>query len=152
MPHFTVIRSATIPAPLEDVRGHIRDLRRWEAWSPWQQLDPQMQQTYSGPEAGVGAHMAWEGNKQAGAGSMTIVTDEPSLVEVDLEFAKPMRAKHRASFTLSSVDENSTVVTWAMTGKQNLAGKVFFTVFGMDKKIAADFDKGLNALAEAAAS
>lgn len=45
--------------PLDQVRALIGDLHTWESWSPWQELDPAMQQTYSGAERGVGAKMAW---------------------------------------------------------------------------------------------
>lgn len=46
-------------APVDQVRALIEDLHAWESWSPWQELDPAMQQTYSGAERGIGAKMAW---------------------------------------------------------------------------------------------
>ena len=51
----------------------IVDFRRWPAWSPWEDVDPDLRRTYSGPDSGVGAAYAWEGNRKAGKGRMEIV-------------------------------------------------------------------------------
>ncbi|WP_026460368.1 SRPBCC family protein [Schaalia suimastitidis] len=152
MATFSVTRSATIPASIDTVRALIRDLHEWEKWSPWQDIDSQMTQTYSGADAGVGARMEWSGNKEAGSGRMTVVTDTPELIEVDVEFLKPFKALNRSHFTLAVQGEESTVVTWEMTGKQNLLMKVMFSVMKMDGRIGADFERGLARLAEAAAN
>ena len=54
MSTFAVTRSRTVRAPRERVRALIEDLRAWQGWSPWQDADPDMTQTCSGPERGVG--------------------------------------------------------------------------------------------------
>ena len=52
----------------ERVHALVNDFHEWQQWSPWEDLDPQMRRTYSGPDAGVGAAYAWEGNRKAGQG------------------------------------------------------------------------------------
>jgi hypothetical protein len=47
----------------------IVDFRRWQAWSPWEELDPNLWRDYSGAESGVGAIYEWAGNRKAGSGS-----------------------------------------------------------------------------------
>ncbi|WP_237232640.1 SRPBCC family protein [Rothia nasisuis] len=135
-------RSTLIEAPLEVVQPLIADLHHWESWSPWQELDPAMRQAYSGAERGVGAKMAWAGNKKAGEGRMTVVTVQDDLVEIDIEFIKPWAAKNRSHFKLQPT-EGGTAVAWSMSGEQNLMMKVMFKVFNMQKRIGADFERGL---------
>jgi hypothetical protein len=60
---FQIERSATINAPSEKIFPLINDFRQWRAWSPWENLDPALQRTFSGPESGVGAVYEWAGNK-----------------------------------------------------------------------------------------
>src|SRR6185312_10441905 len=108
-----------IPAPPEKVFAQVNELRAWEAWSPWAKKDPNAKSTYSGPASGVGASMAWAGNKEVGEGSMTIVESRVNeLVGFKLEFLKPFKATNTAEFTFQPRG-NQTVVSWTMTGKSN---------------------------------
>ena len=52
---YKVVRTATIAAPQEAVFAQVNDFRKWNAWSPWAKLDPQMKETFTGPEAGEGS-------------------------------------------------------------------------------------------------
>ncbi|WP_237198857.1 SRPBCC family protein [Rothia nasimurium] len=149
MTNTFLTRSIVIDAPVDQVRALIEDLHAWENWSPWQELDPAMQQAYSGAERGVGAKMAWAGNKKAGEGRMTVVTVEDNLVEVDIEFIKPWAAQNRSHFKLQPT-EGGTAVAWSMSGEQNLIMKAMFKVFNMQKRIGADFERGLARLKVAA--
>ena len=140
---FAVSRQIKIAAPREQVFPHVNELRNWEAWNPWAPLDPNCKMTYSGPPAGVGASYAWSGNNKIGAGQNTITDSKPSeLVRFRLEFLKPMAATNMAEFRFQ--DENGqTLVTWSMSGKRNLPGKIFGLFLNCDKMCAGQFDKGL---------
>src|SRR3712207_2605781 len=111
MAEFEVVRSTTIAAPRERIHALIDDFHRWPAWSPWEELDPDMQRRHSGAESGVGARYAWEGNRKAGKGNMEIVESTPEHVAVRLEFEKPWKATNRVVFELAPAGGDATGVT-----------------------------------------
>ncbi len=69
---YTVERSTVVAAPADQIFPLLVDFHEWPRWSPWEDIDPDMQRTYGGAESGVGATYAWSGNRKAGAGSMEI--------------------------------------------------------------------------------
>jgi len=143
---FAITRSTTIAATSEAIFPHVNSLRSWEAWSPWEKLDPNARTTYSGAESGVGSVMNWNGNKKIGAGQMTIIESKPvELVRLRLEFYRPMKAVNTAEFTFKP-EGAGTLVTWTMNGKNNFMGKVFHMVMDIDKMVGKDFEKGLASL------
>ena len=68
-PEFRVSRATTIQAPAEKVFAEVNDFHRWEHWSPWAKLDPNMTTTYGGPPSGVGSVYEWKGNSAVGSGN-----------------------------------------------------------------------------------
>jgi len=65
-----VERVIEIAAPAEQIVPHVLDFRKWNAWSPWAEHDPNMQLTFEGPQTGVGAKMIWSSEyKHVGSGS-----------------------------------------------------------------------------------
>lgn len=147
---FVIERATTIAAPETVLRPLIDDFRRWRDWSPWEDADPELRRLYSGPETGAGAHYDWEGNRKAGAGSMTVITSEPGRVTIDLEFQKPFKNRNDVAFLLEPAGAGTTV-TWRMSGTKNLFLKLFGFLFPMEKFVGPDFEKGLarlKALAE----
>src|SRR5688572_6623037 len=71
--NFQVERRTTIAAPASAVFPHVNSFRKWQAWSPWEKMDPSLKRTYDGAAAGVGAAYHWAGNSKVGEGRMTIV-------------------------------------------------------------------------------
>jgi hypothetical protein len=69
---YTVERTTTIDAPADEVYAQIVDFHNWRNWSPWDDIDPDLQRSYSGPDSGVGAGYSWSGNRKAGEGTMEI--------------------------------------------------------------------------------
>ena len=53
--HYRIERSANISAPAATVFAQVNDFHKWEAWSPWARIDPNMKQAYQGAPAGTGA-------------------------------------------------------------------------------------------------
>jgi hypothetical protein len=143
---YTIERMAVTTASPQTVHHLVDDFHRWVDWSPWEDVDPDLKRTYTGPDAGVGASYAWEGNRKAGAGSMTITESVPAeRVVIDLVFTKPFAAKNVTTFLLDSVD-GRTRVRWQMRGTRNLLLRIFGTVVSMDKMVGGDFEKGLGRL------
>jgi uncharacterized protein YndB with AHSA1/START domain len=145
---YTVERSATVPAAPGTVYGVIVDFHQWVHWSPWEDIDPDLQRTYSGAEAGAGAVYEWKGNRKAGAGRMEITEAvEPSRVAIALDFLKPFKSSSTTTFTLEPAGEGTTV-TWTMVGPMTFMTKVMGIFTSMDKLIGKDFEKGLDRLEE----
>ena len=151
---FRIARTATFSASAPVLFAQVNDFHKWEAWSPWAQLDPAAKNTFDGPPAGVGAGFAWAGNNEVGEGRMTILESRPSdLIRIQLEFLKPFAATNATDFTFRP-EGAGTAVTWAMKGENNFVAKAFSLFMNMDKMIGDDFEKGLaqmKALAEAGA-
>lgn len=147
---FVVERRATVAAPAQSVYDLLADFRRWQEWSPWEDVDPAMQRTFSGKDAGVGAIYEWSGNRKAGQGRMEITdADVPNQVVIDLQFVKPFKSSNTTTFELAETG-GGTQVTWRMVGPKTLATKVMGVFRSMDKMIGPDFEKGLSRLGAAA--
>jgi uncharacterized protein YndB with AHSA1/START domain len=140
---FAITRSTTIDAPPATVFGQVNDFHKWEAWSPWAKMDPEMKTTYEGPAAGTGAMYSWVGDSKVGEGKMTIVESRPDeLVKIRLEFLKPFAATNDTEFAFKP-DGTGTHVTWTMSGKNGFVSKAFSLCMDMDKMVGGDFEKGL---------
>ena len=149
---FEVVREATIPAPPATVFALLADFHRWPEWSPWEDIDPNLQRTYSGSPSGVGAVYEWDGNRKAGAGRMEITSaDAPSRLQLALQFLKPFKSSNTTTFELDERD-GATHVTWRMVGPKTFMTRVMGIFASMDKMVGGDFEKGLARLADAAKS
>ncbi len=140
---YHVERSTTISAAPEAVYAQVADFHKWEAWSPWEKLDPKMKKTYEGTQGSVGASYAWEGNDDVGAGKMTVLAVEPNKrFQVDLHFIKPFDSSAKNGFAFEASGKE-TKVTWSMDGTNNFISKAMCIFMDMDKMIGKDFEKGL---------
>jgi polyketide cyclase/dehydrase/lipid transport protein len=141
--HYTVERSATINAPAPVVFAQVNDFHKWQAWSPWEKLDPNMKKEFSGAAAGNGAVYSWAGNNDVGEGKMTITDSRPNdLIKIKLEFVKPFAATNATDFIFTP-QGNQTNVKWTMSGDNNFVAKAFSMFMNMDKMVGGDFEKGL---------
>lgn len=138
-----ISRSTTIRAQPEIIFERVNDLHQWEAWSPWEKMDPASTKTYEGPAEGVGAACAWAGNNQVGQGKMTIIESRPhELVRFQLDFIRPVKASNSAVFTFKPAGRD-TVVTWSMYCKSSFAGKALGLFCNCEKLVGSQFEKGL---------
>ena len=140
---FKVVRSATMAASPTTVFEQVNDFHKWDNWSPWAKLDPACKNAFSGADAGKDAGFAWDGNNKVGAGRMTITESQsPELIRINLEFLRPFKSTNTTEFTFRP-QGNQTLVTWTMTGKNNLMSKVFGLFVDCDTMVGKDFEKGL---------
>lgn len=148
-----VVRTTTIAAPPEKVFEQVNDFNKWQAWSPWEKLDPAMKREVSGAPSGKGAVYYWSGNDDVGEGRMTIAESHPSgHIKVDLDFIRPWEQKSAIDFAFKP-EGDKTNVTWTMTMQNNFVSKAFGLLMDMDKMLGSDFEKGLaqmKSVAEAA--
>jgi hypothetical protein len=149
---YVVERQRHIDAPATAILERIVDFRRWRQWSPWEELDPSLQRTYSGADSGPGAVYEWTGNRKAGQGRMEITRVTDDDVAIDLQFIKPFKSRSTTVFRVHPDGDDGTTVTWTMTGQKTLMTKVLGIFKSMDKMIGPDFENGLDRLAADAES
>ncbi|SIR02156.1 SRPBCC family protein [Solilutibacter tolerans] len=140
---YEVSRSIELAAPPARVHALVNDFHHFPQWSPWQKLDPAMQTSFDGPDAGVGAKYAWQGNKDVGKGSMAIIESIPGRkVGMDLEFIEPFASKARTDIDIEPTASGSKV-TWSMRGDNNFISKLMSVFVSMDAMIGKDFEESL---------
>ena len=150
IPEVAVVqRQTVIAAPPEKVFAIVGNMRRFNEWSPWADLDPATTYRFEGPETGVGQIMLWEStNPQVGRGKQTVTGYAAnSKIETDIDFGS--MGKAQSSLVLVPAT-GGTAVTWGFkataTGVLDRWMSLLF-----DRWVGADYDKGLaklKALAE----
>jgi len=142
---YKVERSTVIDAPTELVFEQVNNHKNRDAWSPWEKMDPDMEKSYEGPEAGVGAIYKWSGNDSVGTGTLEIIESVPSdYIKSKLVFTEPWESESTIEWTFKETDAG-TEATWSTTGE--LPGFMFWMgQEDMDEMMGADFEEGLNEL------
>lgn len=85
----SVERRIVIERPAATVFTVLNGFRHFRRWSPWEGLDPAMQQAVEGPISGVGARYSWSSQMESvGEGSRRIVGSMPyRRIEMELDLA-----------------------------------------------------------------
>lgn len=140
---YEVTREVVIDAAPSAVYSHLVDFHNWQAWSPWEGMDPTQTRTYTGPTSGAGSAYAWVGNRKVGAGSM-LVTEavEAERVSIDLHFIKPFKSSNVTTFHLAP-EGAGTRVRWVMNGELTTMTKLMSIFKKMDALVGPDFERGL---------
>lgn len=138
-----VSRSIAIACSPEVAFSQVNNQHRWQAWSPWEKIDPTMTRSFVGPEEGVGATYVWDGNMEVGTGRSTIVESRPNeVVKFKLEILKPFASTNDVEFNFTP-DGSNTVVTWTMVGEKNFIMKAVGLFLSCDEVIGGQFTTGL---------
>lgn len=140
-----VERTARIAATPELLLPHISRLPEWTQWSPWEDLDPDLERDYTGEPGAVGSTYAWSGNRKAGSGSMRVTSVDPGGVGIHLEFTRPFRSTNELRFVLTPEGDGTRVI-WRMETPR----KLYTRFVNLDKLLGADFEKGLRKLKQVA--
>ena len=135
-----VSRTTEIAAPPEKVFAIVGDFRRFKEYSPWAELDPNIQYTYEGSATGVGQKMSWTSdNENVGNGSQTIIEYNPPMhVASQLDFGQMGVAV--ATWDLVPTT-TGTKATWGFKSLDGIAARWFGLMF--DSWIGPDYEKGL---------
>ena len=136
-----VERKIDIAAPPEKVFAIVGDLKRFNEFSPWAEIDPGAHYSFEGPEIGIGQKMSWTSdNQQVGSGSQTVVDHVPNTrFATTLDFGDMGDA---ISYIELKPVANDTSVTW---GFKSLLRNPLERWMGLlfDRWIGADYEKGL---------
>ncbi len=139
-----VERSVMIEAPAKLVYAQLNDMKKFNDWSPWADIDPDAVYTYEGEASGVGSKMLWESeHKDVGVGSQWIVEAEPNVsVKTEMLFGE-FEDTSFAEFTLEEM-EGGTKVTWSFDSE--LKPPFNLIVPMMDGQLGPYYEKGLENL------
>jgi polyketide cyclase/dehydrase/lipid transport protein len=144
---FRIQRQTTITAAAEKVFALIDDFNNHLLWSPFEK-DPAMKRTLSGAARGTGSVYEWDGNNKVGAGRIEITGTSPptkamaGTVTLALDMLRPFKAHNNVEFTIEPRGE-STIVSWAMEGRQPFIGKLMSLFINCDKMVGKEFEAGL---------
>lgn len=140
---FRIERSTNIDVLPEKIFPLINGFHQWEAWSPWEKIDPAVKRSYSGADSGKGAVYAWQGKRDVGRGRMEIIESTPSShVVIKIDFIKPFEAHNTVEFKLERQGD-SAKVTQAMYGPSPFIAKLMGLFFSMDKMVGQKYEEGL---------
>jgi len=146
---YRIERRASIAASTTALYARLVDLREWQRWSPWEQLDPRIERTFDGPTEGLGASYSFEGGVQVGKGRLTLTEAEPGRrVVYRVEFEKPWRTAITHEFQLATGEGGTTRMTWTLEGQHHFWGKLFALVTDVDHAVGGDMARGLQVLRE----
>jgi effector-binding domain-containing protein len=139
-----VERSTEINAAPKKVFDQVNNLTKWQYWSYWDQIDPNMKSEYEGPESGAGAvHKWWSENDSVGNGTLTIVeSNEPSSITTSLNFENWGTSMGGWNFEET---DSGTRATIYMDVELPFLGRIFPGIM-MDEWMGKDFDKTLAGL------
>ena len=138
----TIEMSASPKAIFEEVNN----LKNWENWGPWINMDTAMIQSYEGTaDGGIGMIRKFKSNnKDVGIGEMEIIESRPyEFIKNELRFGPNKNNTGYGSWTFEPIGEN-TKVTWAFDAEMN--GIVRFFAPAMDQMMSPIFQQGLDNL------
>jgi len=106
-------------------------------------MDPEVKQTFEGPDGAVGSKMSWDGPK-TGTGSQWIEEiEENKRVKTGMSFGG-YDVKYSSEFILEPSGE-ATKVTWTYDGPNpGVSGKAMWLVMG--RMLSSQYDQGLTDL------
>lgn len=140
---YRVERSIVINKPPSEVYPHVADLRNWDAWSPWYEMDAGAKYNYSGN--GVGSKMSWAGD-EVGIGNLTIIDLQPNrAMRTSLQFEEPQMMASNGTWQFEETPDGGTKVTWGNEGDLSYPMDRLFGPF-LDNMLGKDFSRGLENL------
>ncbi len=138
---YQISKSMQINAPSDKVFQYIANLKHWEQWSPLNQKDGSLKNTYLGPTDTIGAVMNWT-SEHSGRGSL-IVTELSHNQQVSY-FQKVIDTGEvaKGQLKLNSEGEQTSIV-WEVRGQNTFFGKFLWLMNRMSSKLDEDFELGL---------
>lgn len=132
--------SRKLNAPIDKVFPYLSNIKLGSEWSPFEKVDPNMKKEY------VGSKLIFEGNKDAGAGSVEILKVVPNeLVELKLIMTAPLKAENKIEYRVVPED-GGTRFTWSMSGDGGYITKLMTVFMDCEKMITDQFNKGMDNL------
>ncbi len=143
----TIQRSIVINAPKTAVFEQVVKFKNWPHWSPWYQMDTNVQMTYNGTDGSQGSNYHWVGDpKRTGEGEMSNTGVEGTKLNYALHFIKPYDGQAQGYFDATDTGNSQTKVVWSISMHQKFPMNAMNAFMNMDKMLGGDFDRGLQNL------
>jgi hypothetical protein len=138
---YTVEKSVVINAKPSKIHELVGDLKRWDEWTPWKEMDPTVQVTFGKETKGVGASQTWTSDE--GVGFLTFTaSDEDRGIAYDMKLDE-WKSKGEIRYDRMG---DGTNVTWGMTGDVDMPVVGGYFALLMPRMIGPAFEKGLGKL------
>lgn len=143
LPSTVVVeRSVDVKASPSEAYAVLADLNQFVQWNPWSEIEPNVKVQVTGK--GLGSTYTWEGEK-TGAGKMTLTALRPNLlVQVAMEFLKPMPGVATSLWEISPTQAGGATVNWRYI--QEVTYFKRWLGLAMNSAMGPVFEKGLNNL------
>lgn len=142
---YSVKKEITINQPKEQVFNFLRYLKNMKKYSSWAEMDPNMEESFSGVDGQVGFITGWKSdNKDVGVGEQEItkiITGE--RIDFDLRFFEPFEANDSGYFTTETTSNNQTKVVWGFDGHMDYPMNFMMLFMDFEEMIGNDFEKSL---------
>ncbi|ULQ57564.1 SRPBCC family protein [Flavihumibacter rivuli] len=142
----SITRSVEIAAPAASVYAVLNNLKTYDHWMPWNQIDTNWKVEYAGVTEGKGAWYKWESdNPDVGKGKLTITESVPyQKVMTSLEF-EGFDEPSPAGWEITA-SGNTTKVTWTMDAAMGHNPLNRWVGLFFDKLLGPQFESGLSML------
>jgi effector-binding domain-containing protein len=141
-------RSIVINADQPKVMTALGDFKFFtEKWSPWTEKDPEMKKTYEGEPGKPGHKYSWEGNDKVGKGTQEFIAITNDSIYQKLNLIT-WHAEPDVYLT-AKPEGAGTKVTWTIVMKNGFFGRGMSLFMNMEKRMAPDFEHGLDMLKKA---
>ncbi|WP_147678563.1 SRPBCC family protein [Algibacter pacificus] len=140
---YTFSRSRIIAAPTPVIFNEVNDYKNWPHFSPWLEQEPEVQLTYLEKTSDIGAGYAWKGTILGEGKMTTLAVSENKSIAQKINFIKPFESESDIHWTFEPQND-STKVTWTMSGKLDFMSKMYTTFSApFEKTVGPDFERGL---------
>ncbi len=135
-------RQVTIKAAPAIIFPFVNNPKNTEKWSPWLERDRSAQLTYTGPDEGMGAKLAWRSdNREVGIGNLEITESKPNeLVRLALAFEGQGNA---TSYYKLKPTSGGTQLIWGFDTKLGWNPVMRYMGLMFEKWVGSDYERGL---------
>lgn len=142
---YNLKRTILVDAEKEKVKSYMENFENFQEWSPWAEMDENMEVEISGEPGTLGSKYEWEGNEDVGEGEMIITEVSEDTVKIHLKFEEPFESESPTYYAFKDVG-GKTEVTWYMEGEMAYPWNIMSLFFSMEETVGKDFEKGLEKL------
>ncbi len=140
-------KSIAVNAPIEIAWENVNSLEDLDKWSPWNDIDPNMEKDMTGTDGEIGATASWDSTvEDVGKGSQTIAKIEaPTLFETDLKFYTPYESEAKGYVKLTKENEG-TNITWGFYSEVPYPFNLMMLFNDMEESMGDTWSNGLSKL------